>query len=388
MKIESNLRITYLLTLQIIELAAEVDLKAKESDRVFGEDGPTSSWFRRFKKRHGFSVRASENKSVVRYNAEGDDIRLDLYEKYQEIITTNNIGPLQIFNMDETGFQLVTKGQRIVTHIGDRNVYVRVSGERSETISAAVCGNAAGSIILPPFFIFKGESLPAHLRGATYPPMSLFACSESGYMNSALFQAWFRMLIDHLPSIRPILLLLDGHKSHGSLEVLEMARKNNIIILCFPPHTTHKYQPCDVGVFASVKSYFPLFAAKRMRRKKTKAMARGDFGKVVSATWEKSVTPRNFRSGFKESGLWPIDEEQIMKLRESQAESFDNSDNSIDMNTSAVNMHTSTPLQSSSSTPGTSRSDPTPATTPSSHPHVTEVIRETLQPSPKKNDEV
>lgn len=325
--------------------------------------------------------------------------------------------------MDETGFQLVSKGRKVVTKTGDRNVYIRVSGERSETISAAVSGNAAGSIILPPFFIFKGESLPASLVGDSYPPMTLFACSESGYMNSALFKAWFEMMIQHLPSIRPILLLLDGHKSHSSLEVLELARKNNIIMLCFPPHTTHEFQPCDVGVFSSLKASFLEAAAKRMRKKRTKAMSRCDFGKVVSVAWEKSVTSKNFRNGFKETGLWPFDEAQITKLRASLQEK--SSDESFSMNESTA--LTSTPLPSTSrssntasftsssttvsSTSGSSTassstsvstttmstfcstmaspaSQDTSSNTSSSDPDVTAVIREILKPSPQKNDGV
>jgi hypothetical protein len=34
-------------------------------------------------------------------------------------------------------------------------------------------------------------------------------------------------------------VLMDGHSSHYTLELLEYARENNIVILGYPPHCTH-----------------------------------------------------------------------------------------------------------------------------------------------------
>jgi hypothetical protein len=42
---------------------------------------------------------------------------------------------------------------------------------------------------------------------------------------------------------KPILLIYDGHGSHNTLELIELAREHNIILFCLPPHTTHKLQP-------------------------------------------------------------------------------------------------------------------------------------------------
>ena len=50
-----------------------------------------------------------------------------------------------------------------------------------------------------------------------------------------------------------MLLIFDGHHSHISLELIELARENNIHLLCLPPHTTHLLQPLDVGVFGPLK---------------------------------------------------------------------------------------------------------------------------------------
>ena len=46
------------------------------------------------------------------------------------------------------------------------------------------------------------------------------------------------------------LLIVDGHNSHYTVELLEYARAQNIIILAYPPHTTHALQGHDVVLFS------------------------------------------------------------------------------------------------------------------------------------------
>jgi hypothetical protein len=47
--------------------------------------------------------------------------------------------------------------------------------------------------------------------------------------------------------------MYDGHGSHVTYEMIDAARKSNVILFCLPPHTTHKLQPCDVGAFSPLK---------------------------------------------------------------------------------------------------------------------------------------
>ena len=45
------------------------------------------------------------------------------------------------------------------------------------------------------------------------------------------------------------MLIYDSHGSHEKYELLCLAKEHNIILFSLPPHTTHKLQPLDVGVF-------------------------------------------------------------------------------------------------------------------------------------------
>jgi hypothetical protein len=53
---------------------------------------------------------------------------------------------------------------------------------------------------------------------------------------------------------KPVLLIFDGHGSHITDEMIELAVNNNIELLCLPAHTTHKLQPLDVGVFGPLQT--------------------------------------------------------------------------------------------------------------------------------------
>ncbi|KAG8226082.1 hypothetical protein J437_LFUL006389 [Ladona fulva] len=42
-----------------------------------------------------------------------------------------------------------------------------------------------------------------------------------------------------------VLLLMDNHATHTTLEAVDFCRAHNIFLLGFPPHTSHKQQPLD-----------------------------------------------------------------------------------------------------------------------------------------------
>ena len=74
-------------------------------------------------------------------------------------------------------------------------------------------------------------------------------------MTKELFFEWFKLSVQMTPRLRPVLLVLDGHGSHITIEVIEFAQSNNIHLLCLPSHTSHILQPLDIGVFKSFKMF-------------------------------------------------------------------------------------------------------------------------------------
>ena len=67
----------------------------------------------------------------------------------------------------------------------------------------------------------------------------LMAWVVLGGYDSELFHAWLTdHFLKHAVGPHPLLLLLDGHSSHNNPATIRLAKEQEVIVLCLPPHTT------------------------------------------------------------------------------------------------------------------------------------------------------
>ena len=130
----------------------------------------------------------------------------------------------------------------------------------------------------------------------------------------------------HIPAVRPVLLLLDGHSSHYNLTTLKMAAKEKVIIFCLPPHTTHLAQPLDVSCFSSLKAAWHEECHMYSIHNPGKKITRFQFSVLFSNAWFKAMTPSNITSGFRVCGVCPLNVD-IFKIQE-EVETRSESDDS------------------------------------------------------------
>lgn len=57
-------------------------------------------------------------------------------------------------------------------------------------------------------------------------------------------------------NVNPIILTMDDHESHVSVDTMEYAKEHGVQAMTLPPHTSHKTQPLDRSVFGPLKNYF------------------------------------------------------------------------------------------------------------------------------------
>jgi hypothetical protein len=100
------------------------------------------------------------------------------------------------------------------------------------------------------------------------------------------------------------LLILDGHNSHCTFEFCQYAERNKIIILCLPPHTTHKLQPCDVGVFGPLASSWK--AEVNTAAGKYVTIRKNNLLKHYAAARSRAFKPTTVAAAFRKTGIWPI----------------------------------------------------------------------------------
>ena len=92
------------------------------------------------------------------------------------------------------------------------------------------CVSASGHV-LPPMMIYPHKQIPPDNFREGAVAQTLFSNSPSGWINDDLLQ-WFKFFLTRIPPTRPVLLIMDGHGTHMSIELIELARSSGIHLLC------------------------------------------------------------------------------------------------------------------------------------------------------------
>ena len=158
-----------------------------------------------------------------------------------------------------------------------------------------------------PYAMIYPKAYPGGAYTFEGPDDALYGKSESGYVDSELFIKWMeKIFLKFAVPERPIILFVDGHKSHVNLDVIDMARNNDVILFCLPPHTTHALQPLDVAVFKSFKNHFSKAVKALSFAKKNFVVSKRDFARVVKDPFEQAFSIPNVKAGFRKSGIFPF----------------------------------------------------------------------------------
>jgi len=114
---------------------------------------------------------------------------------------------------------------------------------------------------MAPFILYKGCHL--YLRWTNGGPAgAVYGVSDSGWMEGSNFHKWFEKMyvpaIASLLSTGPVVLFVDGHHSHLTLQLIQCAKSKGVHLFCLPLHVTHIIQPLDVGVYGPVKQMWKM----------------------------------------------------------------------------------------------------------------------------------
>ena len=266
-------------------------------------------WLNAFLKRHpGLAIRKPEPTSLARavgFNRPQVD---RFYALYRELLDKHSYGPLQVWNMDETGVSAVQKPANIVAPRGKKQVGKITSAERGKTVTVICAANACGQFV-PPAMIFPRTRMNASLMNGA-PPGAIGMCTKSGWTDEDCFVKWLQHFIS---TVRPStdnrhLLILDGHASHKSLHAVELARESGVDLLTLPPHCTHKLQPLDVSWFKPLKAAYSASADSWMRTNPGRRISEFEISAIFSTAYLKCASAEKIVSGFRVSGIWPFDD--------------------------------------------------------------------------------
>lgn len=251
-----------------------------------------------------------------------------------------HIKPHNIHNFDEKGFLLglchSTKRIVGIAQLKSKKIIGASQDGSREFISLLACICADGTAI-PPALIYQGTSgdlQDTWLEDFDHSSdQAYFATSEKGWTNEDLGLKWLEIFDRHTKekagnSRR--LLLVDGHSSHVNLRFIDYCDKNGILLAVLPPHSTHRLQPLDVGIFSPLAHAYSqeidqLIQSSRGFSRLTKR----SFWRLFAAAWERSVTVSNVKSAFSSPGILPLEPEKVLKSIKAKTPSPESSDNDL-----------------------------------------------------------
>ena len=106
------------------------------------------------------------------------------------------------------------------------------------------------------------------------------------------------------------LLLLDGHVSHFSKTFIQWAIELNIVVLCYPPHSTHVLQGLDVVLFSHAKVEWTK-SHDWWECDTGEMVTKETFLKVFGESYLATFTPANNKKAFSKTGVHPFDHSVI-----------------------------------------------------------------------------
>ena len=136
-------------------------------------------------------------------------------------------------------------------------------------------------------------------------PETVYGLSKSGWIDTERFELWFlKHFLAFAPSTHPLLLLLEVIQATTNQP---SAAEKNLIVFCLPPNTTHLTRPLDKECVGPLKMFWHEECLKYTADHPYHVVTRCNFNQIFSKAWGKAMTMPNILTGFRVTGVYPLD---------------------------------------------------------------------------------
>ncbi|CAG2249892.1 unnamed protein product [Mytilus edulis] len=170
----------------------------------------------------------------------------DFKSKLENIV--GDYTPENVFNADETGLFFKALPDKTLGQKGEACKGGKLAKERITVMLA--CSSTGEK--LPPLVIGKAKK-PRCFKNINVNNLPvIWQSSKKAWMTTYIFTEWIQQINKKMKSKkRKILLFLDNATSHSDSVTL-----SNVTIKFFPPNTTSKLQPLDLGIIRAFKARY------------------------------------------------------------------------------------------------------------------------------------
>ena len=161
---------------------------------------------------------------------------------------------------------------------------------------------------VPPVFIFPTRLNDSLMLGALPRRLELVYSPQSSWVTGPLFLRVLEHVKKYTRSSKEdrIILLMDSHESHCTLDSIQYARENGITLVTFPPNCSHRLQPLDVGLMVPFKGKLHVAQHDWMTANPGKVITIHDLASLTNAAYQVSFTVKNITAAFVKPSTWPF----------------------------------------------------------------------------------
>jgi hypothetical protein len=284
------------------------------------------AWVERFLRRNRDQLSSKYTTGIDRNRFKADTE--DSYRTYFDLLHAKmrqyNVDAKNVYNMDKKGFPIgkTSRSKRIFSKQlwQQKKVTAALQDGNRDWITIMACICADGSWMDPAvIFEAKGELRDAWLRNVDPQKHQVFfTTSASGWSNNDVGLAWLEQVFQRCTKKKARrkyrILILNGHSSHLTRAFIQYCDRHKILLMVFPPHSTHSLQPLDVVVFAPLlTSYSSQLPQYLHASRGLVPVAKADFFLLFWAGYTDSFTRKNILKAFKATGVEPRDVEVVLK---------------------------------------------------------------------------
>ncbi|KAG9814120.1 CENP-B protein, partial [Aureobasidium melanogenum] len=232
---------------------------------------------------------------------------------------TYKVQDINIHNMDEHGLSIGKINPRKVVGAAfdafgklRKRTKMRNSQDR-EWVSIIECISGSETSIQP-LIIFEGINVNIDWTPDDPPPYK-YTADPTAWITEDIAIWWLNEIFN--PQTKPRgsayrILLFDNHSTHLTEKFEGICRREKIITIPLPSHTSDVLQPLDLIMFSPIKGKYKDKLYKLCELSDGDNTKKKDFCHLYYEARQETFKPSNIRSAFKKAGLIPWDPDSVI----------------------------------------------------------------------------